>query len=140
MKSRRDLLKTWALGSGALLVASAFKTPAWAKDAAKKDAAAKTDPKLPKLTKADLVPEDSGIASGLNYCENADKDAKAKKPKCPARKDASKKGQYCGSPCNFYAAAGTVDGVEVGKCILISDPPNKNVSAKGWCNSWAAKM
>lgn len=129
MSSRRDFLRFIAVGSTAVIGSKLLRTQTVFAD--EKQGAEK------KLTKKDLVPESDTQAQALNYCENADKDAKAKAPKCPARKEASKKTQYCNSPCNFYTPVGKVGNEECGKCLLI--PGEKYVAGKGWCNSWAPK-
>ncbi len=125
MSTRRDFLKTVALGSTVLVGSSLVSSPISFADAP------------PKITKADMIDENVGTAQGLKYCQNADKESKAKPPKCEVCVDKTKR---CNSPCQYYTKAGALGKDEVGKCLLLQDQGNKYVYGHGCCNSWQAKQ
>ena len=77
----------------------------------------------------DMVKEDDANAKALNYCADVKKGA----AKCPNRKEAARKDQYC-EGCQLYDKAFV--GKPAGPCMVLG---NKKVAAKGWCNSWVKR-
>jgi|GEM_PF-503600 len=79
-----------------------------------------------------LLSETDPTATGLNYKHNA--------ADVPANLQTEKSGvpfsgQNCAN-CMFYAAAGQIEGADVGSCQLFA---NGKVKSIGWCASWAKK-
>jgi hypothetical protein len=124
MTTRREFLKTVAIGSTVLVGSTLVSTPNLLADAPA------------KITSNDMVSEDVGTAQGLKYCRNADKESKGKAPKCETCVDKTKR---C-KTCNYYSTAGKMGAAEVGKCLLIQDQGAKYVYAAGCCSQWAVKQ
>ncbi len=121
--NRRGFLKMSATSLAAIPLASGFLS------ALSKTAKA-VDASMPNVKESD--PQ----AKALNYCIDAEKAAKSKKPSCPARKSSEHAGESCHS-CQLFTKT-TGDGKsEMGKCLVM---PGVQVYGTGWCNSFSKKF
>ena len=127
--SRRDLLKTTAVGGFAIaassLVSACSPKKEQVTDTTEPDAAAAPAAESGGL---EYVDANSGKAKALRYVENGDEastEVRVDKGKTPGTE------QYCNN-CQFYSE-GDESG---GKCALF---PGKKVPAKAWCVSWSLK-
>ena len=80
-----------------------------------------------------LAEPGKGIAGNLNY-QHKPTDVKDASMKV-ARQGVAWGAQHCNG-CQFYAKAGSKDGVEVGKCTVIA---GYLVKSTGWCTTWSKK-
>lgn len=132
MTTRRRFIQTVPLSGVALLVACSDKAPPPAAAPASPPAAAPAPP--PAAPAAPPAPVATGpmvdssadpTAQALGYVSDAGKVDKTKYPNHGA-------GQACSS-CALYQGAA---GADAGPCPLFA---GKQVSAKGWCSSYAKK-
>ena len=125
--SRREALMTTLTVAGAAIGAQIFAKSATAAEPVKTAAPAAAKSAVDTKAAAAIpnaATETDGLGKALGYCTDADKAIA-----CAPRKQTTRKGQYCKN-CQFYTLT---KGQEFGPCQLLA---NKNVAAKGWCNSY----